>query len=90
MDITKSVLSSVYFFYDPLFEEKFKFGTFAALIEIQYVQLMNRYFPDFLYYYMGFYIQSTNKMVYKGEFEPSELLCPITYTWVPLDTITRY
>lgn len=38
---------------------------------------------------MGFYIQSTPKMIYKGEYEPSELLCPLTYTWVTLDNATR-
>ena len=56
IDITENCLSSVYFFYDPMFEEHFNFGTFAALLEIEYVQIMNRYFPDFKYYYMGFYI----------------------------------
>lgn len=38
---------------------------------------------------MGFYLQSTSKMVYKGEFEPSELLCPYSYTWVQLDDRIR-
>ena len=28
-------------------------------------------------------------MVYKGDFEPSELLCPLTYTWVTLDDTLR-
>lgn len=34
---------------------------------------------------MGFYIQDNQKMAYKGDYRPSELLCPITYRWVPLD-----
>lgn len=38
---------------------------------------------------MGFYIQSSQKMVYKGDYQPSELLCPITYTWVTLDSQLR-
>ncbi|CAD8172090.1 unnamed protein product [Paramecium pentaurelia] len=83
VDITETALSSVYFFYDPIFEE-FNFGTFGALVEIEYIQLMNQYFPDFKYYYLGFYLQNTNKMSYKGDFEPCELLCPETYTWVEL------
>jgi arginine-tRNA-protein transferase len=37
IDITEKCMSSVYFFYDPIFEEKFNFGTFAALVEIEYV-----------------------------------------------------
>lgn len=28
-------------------------------------------------------------MVYKGDYEPSELLCPETYTWVTLDENLR-
>lgn len=33
VDITEISLSSVYYFYDPIFEE-FNFGTFGALVEI--------------------------------------------------------
>jgi arginyl-tRNA---protein transferase len=50
---------------------------------------MQKSFPEFKYYYLGYYIQSCTKMVYKGDFEPSELLCPFTYTWVTLDKNTR-
>lgn len=28
-------------------------------------------------------------MVYKGEYEPSELLCPITFSWVELNDEVR-
>lgn len=28
-------------------------------------------------------------MVYKGDYEPAELLCPYTYTWVTLDENLR-
>lgn len=28
-------------------------------------------------------------MVYKGDYEPSECLCPITNNWVMLDSKTR-
>ncbi|KAG8739466.1 Arginyl-tRNA--protein transferase 1 [Ceratobasidium sp. 414] len=34
--------------------------------------------------YMGFYIHSCPKMKYKGEYEPSYLLDPESYTWHPL------
>ena len=30
---------------------------------------------------MGFYIHSCKKMRYKGEYKPSELLCPCTLQW---------
>lgn len=33
---------------------------------------------------MGFYIHSCRKMRYKGNFHPSDLLCPETYKWFPI------
>ena len=40
--------------------------------------------PNIAYYYMGYYIHSCPKMKYKGAYDPSDLLCPETYIWVPL------
>ncbi|VVC92115.1 unnamed protein product, partial [Leptidea sinapis] len=40
---------------------------------------------DLKYYYMGYYIHSCPKMRYKGRFSPSDLLCPETYKWFPLN-----
>lgn len=37
------------------------------------------------YYYMGYYIHSCPKMRYKGKLSMSDLLCPETYTWVPIE-----
>ncbi|EHA97235.1 Arginyl-tRNA--protein transferase 1 [Heterocephalus glaber] len=37
------------------------------------------------YYYMGFYIHSCLKTKYKGQYRPSDLLCPETYVWVPIE-----
>jgi len=34
---------------------------------------------------MGYYIHSCSKMRYKGAYRPSELLCPETKEWFPLD-----
>ncbi|CAD8121166.1 unnamed protein product [Paramecium sonneborni] len=59
--ITETALYSVSYFYDPIFEE-FYFGTFNTLVDIEYIQLMNQYFPDFKYYYFRFCLQNTNKM----------------------------
>jgi arginine-tRNA-protein transferase len=33
---------------------------------------------------MGFYIHNCEKMKYKAEYSPSELLCPTTLEWYPL------
>ena len=84
IDITNTVVSSVYFFYDPSL--KFiNLGMIGALKEIEYIKMVQSKFDKELkYYYMGYYIQDCQKMVYKGTYEPSELLCPITYSWMPL------
>lgn len=75
-------LSSVYFIYEP----EFKFlslGVVGALKEIEFVQqqLSERY----RYYYLGYYIDNCQKMRYKAEYAPAELLCPVTYRWVPYE-----
>lgn len=87
VDILPSGLSSVYFFYDT----DYKFlspGILSAIKEIEYVK--DQKSDRFRYYYMGFYIESCQKMRYKGDFGPSELLCPTSYVWVPLDDIMPY
>lgn len=88
VDLLPKCLSSVYFFYEP--EYKYlSLGVVGAVKEIEYIQDMEKYFPEFKYYYLGFYVQDCQKMVYKGEYEPAELLCPYTYTWVTLDEELR-
>ena len=59
------------------------------MIEIEYVRWMSMSFPQFRYYYMGFYVSNTEKMSYKGtqisilvDYQPCQLLCPITYHFV--------
>ena len=43
---------------------------------------------------MGFYIHSCQKMKYKGEYYPSELMCPSTCNWHPIleciPLVTKY
>lgn len=34
---------------------------------------------------MGFYIHDNEKMTYKGDYGPYQLLCPITYNFVTVD-----
>lgn len=80
-DILPTGFSSVYFFYDPEMNP-WNIGTWSAVKEIEWIR--ERAHPVFRYYYMGFYIETCVKMRYKGEFAPSELLCPETYRWVPL------
>jgi arginine-tRNA-protein transferase len=66
VDILPGGMSSVYFFYDHTFKE-YRLGVFSSLLEIEYIKYLNKIFPEFRYYYMGFYIQNCQKMNYKGK-----------------------
>lgn len=83
VDILPKCLSSVYFFYDPEYAH-FQLGKYSALQEIEWIQHQLQDHPGFQYYYMGYYIPTCQKMVYKGSYRPSMLLCPETYDWYPL------
>lgn len=78
LDILPFCVSSVYFFYDPDYSF-LSLGVYAALREIGLTQSLNMVLPDLKYYYMGYYIHSCSKMRYKGDYKPSELLCPVIY-----------
>ena len=78
VDILPSGLSSVYAFYDP--DKRYlALGKYTALQEIDLCRTLGLRF-----YYMGFYIHSCEKMRYKGEYQPSELMCPTSLEWYPL------
>ncbi|CAL5868202.1 uncharacterized protein PFLUO_LOCUS2426 [Penicillium psychrofluorescens] len=79
LDLVPSGVSSVYLFYDPEYEQ-WEFGKLSALREIGFA-LEN----DYLYYYMGYYIHSCQKMRYKASFRPQYILDPETNTYDPLD-----
>eukprot|EP00597_Dinobryon_sp_UTEXLB2267_P007434 CAMPEP_0170080602 /NCGR_PEP_ID=MMETSP0019_2-20121128/16703_1 /TAXON_ID=98059 /ORGANISM="Dinobryon sp., Strain UTEXLB2267" /LENGTH=309 /DNA_ID=CAMNT_0010294663 /DNA_START=125 /DNA_END=1051 /DNA_ORIENTATION=+ len=79
LDILPSGVSSVYFFYDVDYKH-LSLGKYSALKEIELCQTLG-----LQYYYMGFYIHSCEKMKYKAEYKPSELLCPTSLEWIPLD-----
>jgi arginine-tRNA-protein transferase len=66
VDMVDDGISSVYFFYDPAYKE-YRLGVFSSIIEIEYVRWMRLSFPEFRYYYMGFYIPNSKKMNYKGK-----------------------
>lgn len=55
VDITPFCLSSVYFFYDPDYKN-LNLGVVGAIKEIEWVKEMNKTFPVFKYYYLGYYI----------------------------------
>jgi len=83
IDILPLCLSSVYFYYDPDYAF-LSLGVFSALSEIDWIKSILVDVPKLKYYYMGYYIPSCVKMKYKGDYKPSDLLCPEVYEWVPL------
>uniref|UniRef100_A0A8C2A494 Arginyl-tRNA--protein transferase 1 n=1 Tax=Cyprinus carpio TaxID=7962 RepID=A0A8C2A494_CYPCA len=84
LDILPSCVSSVYLYYHPDFSS-LSLGTYSALREIAFTRQLQQQSPKLSYYYLGFYVHSCPKMRYKGQYRPSDLLCPETYTWVPIE-----
>ncbi|KAM5243282.1 arginyl-tRNA--protein transferase 1 isoform 2-T2 [Hipposideros larvatus] len=84
IDILPYCVSSVYLYYDPDYSF-LSLGIYSALREIAFTRQLHEKTPQLSYYYMGFYIHSCPKMKYKGHYRPSDLLCPETYVWVPIE-----
>ncbi|KAI1236146.1 hypothetical protein IHE44_0001420 [Lamprotornis superbus] len=84
IDILPYCVSSVYLYYDPDFSF-LSLGVYSALREIAFTRQLYVQAPDLCFYYMGFYIHSCPKMRYKGQYRPSDLLCPETYMWRPIE-----
>ncbi|PWZ01862.1 hypothetical protein BCV70DRAFT_198140 [Testicularia cyperi] len=88
LDILPRCISSVYVFYDP--DPQFKelqLGKISALQEILLGLRLSRlpHMQDIQHYYMGFYIHSCQKMRYKAEYRPSQLLDCWDNSWHPVD-----
>lgn len=83
VDILPTYLSSVYVYYDPDYRW-LELGVYSALREIELVQILNHSKPEFQYYCMGYYVHNNPKMMYKGDYSPSFLLCPVTYQYTPI------
>nr|XP_009675824.1 PREDICTED: arginyl-tRNA--protein transferase 1 isoform X1 [Struthio camelus australis] len=84
IDILPYCVSSVYLYYDPDYSF-LSLGVYSALREIAFTRQLHEKAPDLRFYYMGFYIHSCPKMRYKGQYRPSDLLCPETYVWMPIE-----
>ncbi|XP_052862602.1 arginyl-tRNA--protein transferase 1 isoform X2 [Anopheles cruzii] len=85
IDVLPYCVSAVYFFYDPEFQF-LSLGTYASLREIAFSRALHKQVPTLKNYYMGFYIHSCPKMRYKGNLQPSYLLCPEVFSWHLIDT----
>ncbi|XP_051503846.1 arginyl-tRNA--protein transferase 1-like isoform X4 [Myxocyprinus asiaticus] len=84
LDILPFCVSSVYLYYHPDFSS-LSLGTYSALREIAFTRQLQKQSPKLAYYYLGFYVHSCPKMRYKGQYRPSDLLCPETYVWLPIE-----
>ncbi|WWC59491.1 uncharacterized protein I303_102047 [Kwoniella dejecticola CBS 10117] len=87
IDILPSCVSSVYFIWHPDWAWA-SLGKLSALYEISLSRRMReKGVKDMKWVYMGYWIPDCQKMKYKSEYAPSELLDPGTNTFYPLDTI---
>ncbi|VDM27791.1 unnamed protein product, partial [Hydatigera taeniaeformis] len=95
LDLVPGGLSSVYFFYDTGYNF-LRLGIYSALREIAFVRDLHRTFgsrvaayAEAMQYTLGSYVHSCAKMRYKTQFSPSYLVCPETYTMVPVERCQR-
>ncbi|RUS16583.1 arginine-tRNA-protein transferase [Endogone sp. FLAS-F59071] len=85
LDVLPKCVSSVYFLYDPDYAF-LGLGNYSALREIALAQeLGTKGYDELTWYCMGFYIHNCQKMKYKGQYKPSDLLDPETYAWYPIE-----
>lgn len=68
VDQTPKCLSSVYFFFDPAFGRR-SLGVYSALVEIDECRRRG-----LEYWYAGYYIRGCDRMNYKADYKPFELL----------------
>lgn len=67
-DVFGNAVSAVYTFFDPDYSTR-SLGTYSVLEQIEFAKSINKRFL-----YLGYYIQASQKMSYKKNFQPLELL----------------
>ena len=86
LDILPEYLVSIYFMYNP----HIRFlqpGIYTCIHEIALIQKIKIHHPELKYYNLGFYNDFSPKINYKRQFKPTEILCPITNTYVLLERV---
>ena len=85
-DITPTLFISIYFFYDP--DIRFIHpGIYTVIREIALTRKLQQAMPNLKYYILGYYNYSIPKISYKHQFRPTEIQCPDTYRWLPLEQV---
>ena len=77
LDMAKTSVSSNYFYFDPDYSDR-SLGVLSTLKEIEFAKQNDKPF-----YYLGFYIEESDKMRYKSEFQPAQVR--IKDKWVDFD-----
>ncbi|OCF32593.1 hypothetical protein I316_05773 [Kwoniella heveanensis BCC8398] len=84
VDVLPACVSSVYFIWHPDWAWA-SLGKLSALYEVSLVRRMNAAgAPEMKWSYMGYWVPDCQKMRYKSEYAPSELLDPGTNVFHPL------
>ncbi|KAM3419415.1 hypothetical protein BST61_g5344 [Cercospora zeina] len=79
LDLLPASVSGVYFLYNQDFEA-YSFGKLSALRETALALECG-----YKYYYMGYYIHTCEKMRYKAQYKPIQVLDPHSLDWQPLN-----
>ncbi|GKE15631.1 acyl-CoA N-acyltransferase, partial [Tanacetum coccineum] len=88
IDILPKYLMGKYLFWDPNLAF-LSLGKYCILQGINWLKETQSYCPSLQYFNLGYYVHSIQKMRYKAEYCPSELLCPRHYQWVSFDIAKR-
>ncbi|KAI9792409.1 MAG: Arginyl-tRNA--protein transferase 1 [Peltula sp. TS41687] len=79
VDLLPQCVSAVYFMYTEDVQQ-WNLGKVGTMREI-----LLAIEGSYRYYYMGYYIPSCAKMLYKANYAPQSVLDPVSYLWSPLD-----